>query len=220
MIARVTGMLETIADGKALIAVEGGLWYELLVPAFAQARLGGMIGQAITLHTIHFLEGSAQGTTFIPRLAGFLTESDRRFFELLTQVKGIGPRKALRVMTLETGQIAGAIADRDAKLLQSLPEIGKRMAETIIITLQDKVEALIDSAVYASIPESAADAATEGPVRSPQRAAAREALEVLVQLGENRAEAIQWIDRALAADESLDETQAIISQVLQMKSGR
>ncbi len=212
MISRIHGVLETIEDGAAQIAVEGGLTYEVLVPAYAQARLGGSLDQPVTLHTVYLLEGTSQGASMSPRLLGFLTAEDKRFFELFTTVKGIGPRKAMRAMTLETGQIAGAIAERDVKLLQSLPEIGKRTAETIVAALHGKVDPYISGSVYA-----ADDTSTE-PV-APGRAAVREALEVLVQLGENRTQAVQWIDQVLTRQPELDDAQQVITEVFKVKSG-
>lgn len=213
MISRIHGVLETVDHGAAQVVVDGGLTYEVLVPAYAQARLGGSLGQPTTLHTVYLLEGTAQGASMSPRLLGFLSVDDKRFFELFTTVKGIGPRKAMRAMTLDTGQIAGAIADRDVKLLQSLPEIGKRTAETIVAALHGKVDPFVSGAVYGSR-DTAGDAQP-----APGRAAAREALEVLVQLGENRTQAIQWIDQVLTKEPDLDDAQVVITEVFKVKGG-
>jgi len=214
MICRITGQLEAIENGKARVALDGGLSYEVLLPAYASARLGASIDTAVTLHTIHFLEGSSQGSNFIPRLAGFLTETDKAFYELFTTVKGIGARKALRAMTLDTAQIAGAIAERDTKMLQSLPEIGKRMSETIVATLHGKVDRFVSDAAYGPGREAAS-----GGAARPGRAASREALEVLLQLGENRTQAVAWIDQVLTRDPEIDDAQVIITEVFKVKSG-
>ena len=213
MISRIHGTLESIEDGAAQLVVDGGLTYEVLIPAFAQARLGGSFDQPVTLHTVYLLEGSSQGSSMSPRLLGFLTAEDKRFFELFTTVKGIGPRKAMRAMTLDTGQIAGAIAERDVKLLQSLPEIGKRTAETIVAALHGKVDHFVSSAVYA------ADETINEAALPPARAAVREALDVLVQLGENRTQAVQWIDQVLTRQPDLDDAQQVITEVFKVKSG-
>ena len=209
MISRITGILESIESGRAQLALDGGLTYEVLLPTFAAVRLGGSIGQVITLHTIHYLEGTSQGNHFTPRLAGFLTVTDRKFFELFTTVKGIGPRKGLKALAMESGQIAGAIADRDVKLLQSLPEIGKRMAETVVATLHGKVDAFVSGAVYGGGETG----------QAPARTAAREAMEVLLQLGESRSQSVQWIDQVLAANPELDDAEQLIAQVLRVKAG-
>ena len=217
MIARIEGTLESLDSATALIQVEGGLTYEVLLPAYTSARLGGSIGEPVSLHTLQYFESHDQGTTLLPRLAGFATRDDRAFFELFTTCKGIGRRRGLRAMTLATSQLAGAIADRDAALLQSLPEVGKRTAETIIATLREKVDRFMEPAA------AAGEGETPGGPGAPARGGvAREALDVLVQLGENRAQALIWVDQAMAADdnEKPDDVQALISEVYRIKEGR
>lgn len=212
MICRIHGTLENVVDGRAELAVDGGLTYELLLPAFAASRLGGLLDQPVTLHTMHYLEGNATSSVMTPRLAGFLTEDDRAFFQLFTSVKGIGPRKALRAMAMATNQIAAAIADRDAKTLQALPEVGKRTSETIIVDLSGKMDRFLGAHEAATGPGS--EAAT-----TPARSAAREAIEVLVQLGENRAQAIRWVDEVTVKNPSLDDTESLVAAVLASKAG-
>lgn len=228
MICKVRGTIEAVQDGKLLLQMEGGLTYELLLPTYAQARLGGMIGQATSLETLHYLEGSSQGSNFTPRLAGFLTPLDKAFFELFISVKGIGPRKALRAMALDTGRIAGAIADRDAKVLQSLPEIGQRMAETIIASLHGKVDRFVAEAAYAGTGgraaargagDGAGAADMEAAGGSPRRALARQTLEVLLQLGENRVQALVWIDEALRKHPEVDQPHDLLTRALEVKAG-
>ncbi|MDP6060710.1 MAG: Holliday junction branch migration protein RuvA [Pirellulaceae bacterium] len=216
MIARLEGMLLDVEESVALVRCEGGLTYEVSLPAYAAARLGGAIGQPITLHTLYFIEGQAQGTTMTPRLAGFVSTDDRRFFELFTTCKGIGNRRALRSMTLETARIAAAIADRDVSLLQSLPEVGKRTAETIVATLHGKVDAFVSAAAYRRNSDRVDDAPTDVINSS---SLAREALEVLLQLGENRIQSINWIDQALRDGGKPVDTQDLLQRVYRIKAG-
>ena len=221
MISRITGELEDISDGQAILAAPGGLSYAVLVPAYTAARLGGSIGQPVTLHTIYFIEGQNQGATLLPRLAGFATVDDRRFFELFTTVRGIGFRKGLRAMALSTQQIAAAIAERDASTLQSLPEVGKRTAETIIASLRGKVEAFADTPSRGRQP-AASGALDDGDAPMPTTSLSRDALDALVALGENRAQAMRWIDEALrlSEDEGRPETvEQLIALVYQVRGG-
>jgi len=217
MIAGLTGVLESIQEGVARVRPSGGgLTYHVLLPAFAAARLGGSIGQTTELYTLSFIESQGQGATMIPRLAGFLSEEDRTFFELFTTCKGIGNRKALRSMALDTGQLAAAIADRDVALLQSLPEIGRRTAETIVATLHGKVDRFVSRRAFAP-----AQAAAQGDVDgTSDTARGRQALEVLLQLGENRAQAVDWIDQVMRrTDETPGDVQALIGAVYRLKAG-
>jgi len=234
MITRITGNLETIEDGIAQVDPGQGLVYAVHVPGFVAARMGGLLGQSVTLHTIHFLEAQSQGNTMLPRLAGFLTKQDRAFFELFTTCKGLGPRRALRALSLPTHQIAMAVEDRDTALLQSMPEIGKRLAETIVVTLKGKVDPYLEPASAAK--RAAASGSTSGgggasgggddtieaELDAPERGGqpiVREALGVLVQLGENRQQAVQWIDRIMAGDDPPTSASQLVTEVYQLKAG-
>ncbi|MHC4995450.1 MAG: Holliday junction branch migration protein RuvA [Planctomycetota bacterium] len=220
MISRIHGILDSIGPDAAYLTVEGGLTYEVLVPAYVGARLGLQIGAPVTLYTLHYLEGSSSGANMTPRLAGFLTEADKGFFELFTTIKGIGPKKALKAMSLSTGQIAAAIADRDAKTLQALPGIGKKAAETIVVTLNDKVDPYIDPTAHtAQLADTQSGDTTPPSGGAPSRATAREALAVLEQLGENRAQAVGWIDEVLVHQPDIDDAQTLIAEVLRVKTG-
>ncbi len=229
MIRIIQGILQELDGPSALIRLESagtdglGITYQVLLQAYAAARLSGQgaeagrIGQPLTLHTLHYLESQSQGAVFIPRLAGFLAPQDRAFFELFTTVKGIGYRKALRAMTIDTSRIAAAIADRDLALLQSLPEVGRRTAETIVATLHGKVDTFVSASTYGSTGREGTSAG--GADDSSRTPLAREAMEILLQLGENRIQAIQWIDRAMMADDPPKDTQQLLQLVYLIKSG-
>jgi Holliday junction DNA helicase RuvA len=214
MIARITGRLVHLVKDRAHVDPGQGLVYEVLLPAFAMGRLGGAIDQSVTLHTLHFLEGTAQGATMFPRLAGFLTQQDKAFFELFVSVKGIGHRKALRAMALATPQLAGAIADRDLATLQSLPEVGKRTAETIAVTLREKMEPFLGApagtATASVSPEVPASATLD-------RSLTRDALDTLAALGEHRIQAAEWIEQVLSRDNPPTEVQDVVREVYRLK---
>ena len=215
MIARIAGTLDAIEQDRAYVDLQHGLVYEVLLPAFAATRLAASTGQPVTLHTFQFIEATSQGGTMFPRLAGFLNATDRRFFQLFVTCKGIGHRRALRAMVLDTNTIAAAIADRDAKLLQTMPEVGKKLAEGIVLNLRDKVDGFVSGAAYPDQGVAGGDA----PAATTGGTLARDALEVLLQLGENRTQAVQWIDRALAADDAPDDVQGLVAQVYRLRAG-
>ena len=204
MIARITGRLEQVCDGAALVDGGSGLWYQVLIPAFDVERLSRRIGQDVVLHTVHYVEGNPAHGVQTPRLVGFQSETDREFFGIFTTVKGIGVRKALRALVRPVGEVAAAIQAKDAKSLVALPEIGKRTAEQIIAELHGKVE------------EFAGPSAAEGAPPLPGPAA--EALAVLVQLGERRADATALVERVLAVAPDAG-PEAIIQHVYRLKAG-
>lgn len=208
MIARVHGVLLEARAGSVLVQPEGsGLVYEAHVPPALADALAARIGETVTLHTLVTLESNNQGASITPRLLGFATTDDRAFFELLTKVRGLGPRRALRAMAAPSAHIAAAIVNGDAKFLATLPEIGKRVAETIITELREKAAPFADAAA-AGAPTGAN--ATTGAVVTVS-AAARTALDALVRLGETRNDAERLVRRALELKPTPDTPDAILA---------
>jgi Holliday junction DNA helicase RuvA len=215
MIARITGQLVDLQSDTAFIEATPGIVHEVLLPAFVTQRLAPSLSKTVTLHTLHFLEGQNQGAMFLPRLAGFLTPADKAFYQLMTTVKGIGHRRALRALVLPTDQLAMAIADRDIKLLQTMPEVGKKTAETIALTLRDKVDEFLN-APRASSPgdPDVVDVAPSTPTNSLSRGA----VEALVTLGEDRARALAWVDQVMQSDERPETIEELIAAVYRLKA--
>lgn len=157
MLARIRGLILELnlstPPTSATIAPSGspGLGYEVLLPAYLAERLAaGRAASAgspeeVQLFTIQYLEGVNQGVSFTPRLIGFASVRERAFFELLTSVKGLGNKRALRAMVVPPGSVARAIADRDARYLQRLPEIGPKLAELIVHELKSKAGGFVDA---------------------------------------------------------------------------
>ena len=203
MITHLSGTLVAIEDGAAHVRA-GDLTYEVLVPAADSMALAARLGQPVSFHTLHYLEGQGQGASFWPRLIGFQAPADRAFFELFTTVKGIGNRKALRALQLPFGQVAEAIAARDHALLQSLPEIGKRTAETICVELKGKVDPFVRGIGAPAAGTAGKAAAARGPITAESKlmAAARDAVEVLVQLGHSKPAAREMVERVIARDDA------------------
>lgn len=188
-----------------MIDVGGGLSYEVLVAAADVERLSRRCGQDVALHTIHYLEGDMSRGAAVPRLIGFLSESDRDFFRIFTTVKGIGARKALRALIRSPGEVAAAIGAKDVKYLKALPEIGPRTAERIVAELHGKLD------------EFAGEAAAISEVELPEAGA--EAVAVLVQLGERRADATALVERVLAVAPDLEAPEEIIQHAYRLKAG-
>jgi holliday junction DNA helicase RuvA len=237
MIVKIRGVLESIASGHAHVALPGGMTYEVLVSSWTGARMGASIGQEVTLYTLQYIEGQNSGSTAYPRLAGFLSEQDKRFFELFTSVNGIGYRTALAAMALSSDRIATAIAERDAAMLQGLPKIGKRTAETIIATLNGKVESFVVPAGLRE-EEPVADAAPITGKKKGKAAAvvvdkeadskaakrreiSRDVLDLISGMGENRAQVMVWIEAVMEAEPDLVDQNDLIAKALgQRESGR
>lgn len=208
MIVRIEGEIVAV-DGPCVLLRVGPMVYELHVPACDLQALGGRVGETVAFETFHYFESQGQGTTLLPRLLGFASRLDREFFELFTTVKGIGNRKALRAMALPTRTIAAAIASRDLDVLKSLPEVGRRTAETIVAELHEKMEPFLAG--------GAAPVVAAGPFG--RGLLAQDALSVLIRLGEPRHLAVQWIDRALTLEPEIEDAQRLVTAAFRVKTG-
>lgn len=210
MICGIDGELISVGDTWIVVRPEGGLSYEVFIPSYAAAALRERVGQHVHLETRMSIESQSQGAILMPRLVGFLSPDERAFFELFTSVKGLGMRKALRALVRPPAEVAAAIAARDHRTLQELPEIGKRLAETIIVDLADKVTRLA---------WVTAEGIESKPVR--RHAAAVEAVAALIALGQHASEAEKLVDRALASAKStgreLSTADAIVTAALQAR---
>ncbi|MCP4758623.1 MAG: ATP-dependent DNA helicase RuvA [Planctomycetes bacterium] len=200
MLARISGQLDAVLQDRAQLAV-GPTLLDVFVPGSDLDTLHGRIGEPVTFHTLLVLEGVGQGTSMVPRLIGFGSAVDRAFFELFTTVKNIGHRKALRALQAPVRDVAAAIARRDAAFLVTLPEIGKRTAETIIAELSGKVDSWLEGAPdVAGIPAVGSVAA--------------DAVSMLITLGERPDAARQLVERALAQSPDVDSPEALLAQVM------
>ncbi len=216
MIRRITGRLDGATELGVEITPEGlGVTYEVLVPRYLTDRLGDRVGQVVTLHTREHLEAQGQGTSFVPRVLGFESPSERAFFELLTTVKGLGARKALRALANEPAWVAAAIAGKDSKRLRTLPEIGPRLAETIIAELHGKIDGVLGADELAALD----GASVELRPGASLPAAAQEAVSALIALGETRVVAERLVDRAIAQVGDDGGADAIVAAAFRQRAG-
>lgn len=112
----------------------GGVGYDILASSQTLADVHVMIGQnlKVWIHS-HVREDAFQ-------LFGFLTKPEKEFFLQLLKVNGVGPKMALSIMSgARVSQIQDWIENSDAKSLSSLPKVGKKTAEQIILSLQGKL---------------------------------------------------------------------------------
>ena len=210
MIAALTGELRHVDDGHVHLAA-GPVLYELLYPAADKAALAAAVGESLTLHTIFYLSGDPTRGGMDPTLIGFLRPDDKRFFEIFTTVKGIGPKKALRALAVSVGEIASAIEGKDAKFLIGLPEIGKRTAEQIIAELAGKLKTFAAAAIV--------DGTTRRVLgRRPE--SEEDAIAGLMALGERRPDAEALLERVKAASPEIVTTDGVLREMLRLRSTR
>lgn len=182
MICRIRGSLVAVGPETVELAV-GGLVYEVTVsPATAEHLAEREVGAVVELHVYNFLQ--IDGNRGLPVLMGFETPAHLRFFERLLDVPRLGPRGALRSMTVPVATYARAIEIGDTRLLRSLPGVGPQKAKDIVASLQGKMGPFVDVAEVES---------TGRPTVKPESDAENEALAILETLGVGRADALRSI---------------------------
>lgn len=140
MIGRLRGTIAA-KRGDGVVLDVGGIGYEVAVTPKTLGDLPG-VGEEAVLHThLHVREDQLA-------LFGFATEDRRDLFRLLIGLSGIGPKVALAVLaTLEPEELRRAVAAEDVGALTTVPGIGKRTAQKLLIELQAKLDLLETSAV-------------------------------------------------------------------------
>jgi holliday junction DNA helicase RuvA len=133
----VIGFLEgTVFDvsSDTFILNVNGVGYDISATVQTLSDVQVLLGQTMKVWIYsHVREDAFQ-------LFGFLTRSEKDFFIQLLKVNGVGPKSALTVMSGgRLSQIQDWIENSDAKALSSLPKVGKKTAEQIILTLQGKL---------------------------------------------------------------------------------
>ncbi|HUY33646.1 MAG TPA: Holliday junction branch migration protein RuvA [Pirellulales bacterium] len=207
MITKITGKLLQVGDDTVTLGIEA-FEYEVRIPEFTRRQLQPQLGQAVSLHTIDYLEGNPTQGRLTPRLIGFLSEIEREFFELICSVDGVGVKKALRSMVRPVREVAMAIEEQDAKLLSSLPGVGAALAERIIAKLRRKV------------PKFALLVARDEPIAADvERDVVDETFEVLRQLGHSESDARRLLDAALRAKKKYADVQALLQAIYQQRHG-
>ena len=132
MIGRLKGLVAEKGPEGVLLDV-GGIGYEVQCPLTVIDRLPRRDQEAtLTIHT-HVRED--QITLF-----GFTSLDERVLFRQLIGVSGIGPKIALACLSgMDANTLSGSIASEDVKRLTTIPGLGKRTAERLIVELKDKV---------------------------------------------------------------------------------
>jgi Holliday junction DNA helicase RuvA len=185
MIASLRGRVAASAPGVTVIDV-GGVGYRLATTASAARLATEAAGGEVTLLThLHVREDTLA-------LFGFASEAERVLFELLLGVSGVGPKAALAIVSgYAPDQIRRAVQAGDYALFTSIPGIGRRTAERVVIDLKDKVGGL------EAIPVSTDASAGAGDVHT----AARDALVGLGMTVSEAEAALRPIDDALPVEE-------------------
>jgi len=191
VISRIHGRLAAKEIDHLEIMV-AGVGYEIAVPLSVYERLPA-VGEEVALCTHLVVKEDAW------QLFGFSTPRDRRIFRALLGAKGVGPALALALLSaLNSDRLVRAIREKDIATLQTVPRVGRKKAEQLVLDLADKLD----------------DVAGEEPVGVPLRGNAEDAIRGLVSLGYARPDAERAV-RAAAGDTVAD----IVRQALRTLAG-
>ena len=180
MIAHLRGLLFSKQPGHVIVDA-GGVGYEVIIsiPTFTALPAEGA---EVSLHVY------TQVREDVLALYGFLDLKEKRLFERLITVSGVGPRLAVTILSgLSPERTVTAIRAQDHATLTHIPGVGKKLAERLVVELKDKLE---DMAVAPAAVVSA------GP-------AAEDVLSALTNLGYQRAAAQKAIEAVVVKDKSL-----------------
>jgi len=178
MIASLSGILKGKSPTEVLVDV-GGVGYAVSIPISTYSTLGDLNSPVHLLTHLHVREDAMQ-------LYGFATEAERQLFRLLISITGIGPKIALGILSgISVSDLRQHIISGNIAALTSIPGIGKKTAERLVVELRDRIGKTDSTSGSAGIPGD-----KNAEIRN-------EALLALLSLGYNRAAAEKAIRLAL-----------------------
>lgn len=191
MIAQLTGRVLGKSATSCVLEV-GGIGFRLWMSTHAISHLPAE-GDEVTAYThLHVREDELS-------LFGFESLAEQDLFEKLITVSGVGPKVALSALSaFSPDDLAAAIAREDDVLVATIPGIGKKTAQRLIIELKDKL-----------------GAEGLGPKASQRSSASAEASDALASMGFSPAE----VATALKGYEGTDEAQALLRYALKRLGG-
>jgi len=183
MIAHLRGLLLTKAPNLAVVEC-AGVGYELAISVSTYTALPAEGTEAkLHIHT-HVREDQLA-------LFGFHEIQEKRLFEKLLTISGIGPKLAITVLSgISSDRLVAAIRSGDHATLTKIPGIGKKTAERVVLELKDKLDDM-------AIPQSSTHAAPSHGL------AGDDALSALTNLGYARPQAQRAVDSVLEREPSL-----------------
>lgn len=156
MISFIKGDLVATDIEGAIIDVNG-IGYRVAMSYNSLAKLGP-IGSVVQVLTYLYVREDALV------LYGFASDEERRLFEKLITVSGIGPKVALSALSqFEAAELVSAIVAQDVSAVQKIPGVGKKTAQRIVLELKDALgQAELGPLFAAAKPASgSSDAATD-----------------------------------------------------------
>lgn len=186
MIAHLRGSLFSKSPNSAIVDC-GGVGYDVAISVQCFTRLPDA-GGTVSLHV------NTQVREDAIALFGFLDPDEKRLFEKLITISGVGPKLAITLLSgIEAAALAAAIRSADHALLVRIPGIGKKTAERIVLELKDKLEGL------------AVAPAAESPAHATGLAV-EDVISAMVNLGYTRHSVQKAVESAIQTNAATDLT--------------
>jgi len=185
MIAFLSGTVLSKQATTAIIEV-GGVGYEVAIPLSTFYELGD-VGTAAQLRIYtHVREDTLQ-------LFGFKTTRERELFLHLISVNGVGPGLAIKLLSgMSADELVASIRTNNLARLVSVPGVGRKTAERLVVDLRDKIAALSTPAMEQEFAAKGAPGA-----RTPETAVRDDAISALANLGYQKSAAEKAVKTAM-----------------------
>jgi Holliday junction DNA helicase RuvA len=135
MIGHLRGRIFDKRPNQAVLDV-GGVGYEVFIPLSTFYALGELHQEVNLLIHTHVREDQLA-------LYGFVTAREKQLFELLLSASGVGPVLALKILSgMSVEELLPAIRSGDLARLTTIPGVGRKTAERIVVELRDKMAAM------------------------------------------------------------------------------
>lgn len=207
MISRIKGKIKSKHEHSLLVDI-GGLTYEVLVPVAIMKGIDKLVNDDGEVELVTYYYHQLEPSRSLPILIGFSNEVEKEFFEQFISVSGIGPKAAVKALTMPISVIAEGIDRSNHALLQTLPGIGKQRAKDIVAKLEGKV------GKFGLIQDKDRLVKEKKPSEDTQK----EALQVLMQLQYKRQEAEKMLYEAFSSNPGLKSVEEVLNEIYKQRS--
>lgn len=198
MLSQIKGKILEKSPTRVVVDV-GGIGFEVHVPVSTFEKLPELGEQTLLLTHLHVRED-------IMQLFGFKSKKDRRLFQLLISVSGVGPRMALGVLSsVSVEEFTGAVANNNFSILTKIPGVGKKTAQRLVMELKDKLSGGVEVT-----PEQV----------SVKYDVLEEAVLAMVSLGYRQSEAQKAVEKVARANKVLPSVEILIKKALQSATSK
>jgi len=202
MIALINGLLINKSISHVIVETNG-IGYRIFVPLTTFYELPSM-DQSVTLHIHTHVRQDAIS------LFGFGTEEEKNVFELMLSVSGIGPRLAINILSgISAEELIRAVSHGNLNRLVSIPGVGKKMAERMILELKDK---MVKLSTYEAIYKADGDIEVFDSIID-------DALSALVNLGYKNQKARDVLDKIIKESSESLTLDVLLKKALKILAG-